>query len=69
MSSTQPLNQDYGVHQQVYRPTEIENSIKHNEKPIAVVGAKPPQGKLEARASQLEKGVGGFLKKLEKKYG
>ena len=27
------------------------------------------KGKLEARANKLEKGVGGFLKKLEKKYG
>ena len=59
----------YGIYDQIYRPTEIESSIKHNEKPIPSKGAKPPQGKLEARASKLEKGVGGLFRKLEKKYG
>ena len=68
-SSTKPMQTQYGIHDQIYRPTEIESSIKHNEKPIASTGPKPPQGKLEARASKLEKGVGGLFKKLEKKYG
>ena len=54
------------MHQQVYRPTESEANTKHN-KPIKQ--AKPPRGKLEDRAEQLEKGVGSFLKKLEKKIG
>lgn len=65
-SSTQPLQNDHSIHSQVYRPTEIESNTKHHDKPGA---PKPPSGKLEARANKLEKGVGGFLKKLEKKYG
>jgi hypothetical protein len=63
MSGTKPLMTDYSIHQQVYRPTETEANMKHN-KPL-----KPPRGKLEDRADKLEKGVGGFLKKLEKKIG
>ncbi|KAH8816349.1 hypothetical protein F5884DRAFT_218856 [Xylogone sp. PMI_703] len=57
-----PLMNDYAVHQQLYRPTEGEATTKY--KP-----GKPPRGKLEERAGQLEKSVGGFLKKLEKKIG
>jgi len=57
-----PLMNDYSIHQQVYRPTEGEAAIKNRP-------AKEPRGKLEERAGKLEKGVGGFLKKLEKKYG
>lgn len=68
-SNTKPLNSDHGIHSQVYRPTEVESTIKHNDKPVASSGGVPPPGKLEARANKLEKGVGGFLKKLEKKYG
>jgi hypothetical protein len=45
----------------VYRPTEGEA--------VGKTKTKPPRGKLEERAGQLEKGVGGFLKKLEKKIG
>lgn len=55
---------DYSIHQQVYRPTEVEGTIKHNTKPF-----KPPTGKFEQKAGQLEKGVGSLLKKLEKKIG
>jgi len=62
LSHTQPLSKDYGIHQQVYRPTEGEAMGKQKT-------SKPPRGKLEERAGQLEKGVGGFLKKLEKKIG
>jgi hypothetical protein len=57
-----PLMTDYSIHQQLYRPTEGESAIKN--KPT-----KPPAGKLEAKAGQLEKGVSGFLKKLEKRIG
>lgn len=64
LSGTQPLSTDYSIHQQVYRPTENESSTKHNEKP-----AKAPSGKLEQRAGQLERGMTGLLKKLEKKIG
>jgi hypothetical protein len=58
----QPAATDYSIHQQVYRPTEGEAA--HKFKPV-----KEPSGKLEANAMKLEKGVTGFLKKLEKKYG
>ncbi|TAQ91116.1 hypothetical protein B7494_g558 [Chlorociboria aeruginascens] len=62
VSGTQPLMTDYSIHQQVYRPTEGEATAK-------VKPAKAPRGKLEERAGQLERGVGGFLKKLEKRIG
>lgn len=52
---------DYKIHQQAYRPTEGEHMGK--------VKDKEPRGKLEERAGRLEKGVTGFLKKIEKKYG
>jgi hypothetical protein len=64
LSNTKPLMNDYSIHQQVYRPTEVEGTIKHNTKPL-----KPPTRKFEQRAGQLEKGVGSLLKKLEKKIG
>lgn len=64
ISNTQPLMNDYSIHQQVYRPTEDEAA--HSSK---VKAAKPSKGKLEARAGQLEKGVGSLFKKLEKKIG
>lgn len=64
LSNTQPLMTDYSIHQQVYRPTENEASIRHNDRP-----AKPPAGKLEQRAGQLERGMTGLFKKLEKKIG
>lgn len=64
LSHTQPLMTDYSVHQQVYRPTTNEASTQHHEKP-----AKAPTGKLEQRASQLERGMTGLFKKLEKKIG
>jgi hypothetical protein len=63
ISNTQPLNNDYSIHQQVYRPTEDE-AAHHKAKAM-----KPPRGKLEARAGQVEKGVGSLLKRLEKKIG
>ncbi|OBT43055.1 hypothetical protein VE00_05500 [Pseudogymnoascus sp. WSF 3629] len=53
---------EYNVHQQVYRPTEGE----------AIGKVKPIEGeksKLGQNAVRLEKGVTGFLKKFEKKYG
>jgi hypothetical protein len=63
ISNTQPLTHDYSIHQQVYRPTEDE-AAHHKAKAV-----KPPKGKLEARAGQVERGVGSLLKKLEKKMG
>jgi hypothetical protein len=58
-----PLMNDYSIHHQLYRPTEDE-AAHHKAK-----AAKPPRGRLEQRAGQVEKGVGSLLKKLEKKIG
>ncbi|KAI0179044.1 hypothetical protein GGR52DRAFT_286751 [Hypoxylon sp. FL1284] len=56
---------DYGVHQQLYRPTEQEHAAKYGHyKP------KPEgQSKLGQNAERLEKGVTGMLKKFEKRFG
>jgi hypothetical protein len=62
LSGTQPLMNDYSIHQQVYRPTENESAIKTRP-------AKPPAGKLEANAGKIEKGLTGLLKRVEKKIG
>ncbi|RDL31084.1 Uncharacterized protein BP5553_09873 [Venustampulla echinocandica] len=61
---TQPLMTDYSIHQQAYRPTAEEAAAYGNEKK-----PKPPGGKLEAHGAQVEKGVSGLLRKLEKKLG
>jgi hypothetical protein len=63
-SNTKPLMTDYSIHSQVYRPTENEADKHRKQREQA-----PPRGKLEQRAGSLEKGVTGFLKKLEKKIG
>jgi hypothetical protein len=60
----QPLSNDYSIHQQVYRPTEGESTVKFSDKPPG-----QPRGKFEDRAEKVEKRVGGFLKKFEKRYG
>ncbi|KAL2074070.1 hypothetical protein VTL71DRAFT_7848 [Oculimacula yallundae] len=62
VSNTQPLMTDYSIHQQVYRPTENE-AYKPKKEP------KAPRGNLEKRAGQIEKGIGGIFKKIEKKIG
>ena len=56
----------YLVHQQAYRPTEAEAGA-HAQVQLHQPG--PPQGgpKLEQRVDRVEKGVGRFLKKLDKK--
>lgn len=54
------------MHQQLYRPTEQEASIRHNE-PTPQPSQEKKGGKLEHRAEKIEKGVGRFLKKLDKK--
>lgn len=63
LSNTRPMMTDYSIHQQIYRPTEGEAKVKTKKH------AKPPAGKLEARAGRVETGVNGLLKKLEKKIG
>ena len=70
ISNTPAMQTQYSVHQQVYRPTEAEAVTKHHDKPKpAQPGIKPPVGKFEQRAGQLEKGMTGLFRKLEKKIG
>ncbi|RWA11099.1 hypothetical protein EKO27_g3994 [Xylaria grammica] len=60
-----PLNPDYSIHQQLYRPTEQEHTVKY-------AGYKPKaetHSKLGHNAERLERGVTGMLKKFEKKFG
>ncbi|KAF1990362.1 hypothetical protein K402DRAFT_451340 [Aulographum hederae CBS 113979] len=62
--------QDYSVHQQLYRPTEQEWGRKHGEPVPQQAQAGPGQqpGKSEERVQKIEKGVGRFLRKLDKKF-
>ena len=61
-------NEDYGIHSQVYRPTE-EESQGHGKHRLSNAPAGEQVGKLEARAERAEKGVNRLLRKLEKKIG
>lgn len=54
--------QEYGLHQQLYRPTQGETAAQYAPK-------KEPRGKLEENAGRLERGVTGMFKKFEKKFG
>ncbi|ROV93326.1 hypothetical protein VSDG_06908 [Cytospora chrysosperma] len=53
---------EYGIHQQAYRPTEGEQATRYQPK-------KEVRGKLEENAGRLERGVSGMLRKFEKKFG
>ncbi|KAF2102814.1 hypothetical protein NA57DRAFT_32399 [Rhizodiscina lignyota] len=61
----------YSVHQQAYRPTEAEaSSHGHGHGKAgqpAQAGPGQQGGKFEARMDRVEKGVGRFLKRLDKK--
>lgn len=57
---------EYDVHNQVYRPTE-EEAHKHRKHSEAGPGQQP--GKLEQRASKVDKGVNRLFKRLEKNFG
>ncbi|KAF2109296.1 hypothetical protein BDV96DRAFT_244412 [Lophiotrema nucula] len=50
-------------HQQLYRPTEQEASVHGNEP-----AGKERQSNMGKRAEKVEKGIGSFLKKLDKKF-
>jgi hypothetical protein len=56
---------DYGIHQQLYRPTNQEHAAKY--------GVYKPKveshSKLGQNAERLERGVTGMFKKFEKKFG
>jgi hypothetical protein len=55
----------YSIHQQAYRPTEAEAGA-HAKVQLNQAGP-PKDGKFDARVDRVEKGVGRFLKKLDKK--
>ncbi|KAI1334545.1 hypothetical protein F5Y15DRAFT_401306 [Xylariaceae sp. FL0016] len=64
-AATPGAHEGFGVHQQLYRPTEQEHAAKYGT-------YNPKQGresKLGQNAERLEKGVTGMLKKFEKKFG
>ena len=69
VSNTQPLMTDYSIHQQVYRPTEMEVTAHGHKQKSGKTPAASKSRKLEDRADKLERGVGSLLKKLEKKIG
>lgn len=58
--------EDYSIHQQLYRPTEVESNTSnpHPYQPKA-----ESRGRLEENAGRLERGVSGMFKKFEKKFG
>lgn len=61
---------EYDVHNQVYRPTEVEaHSHKNKHKKHSESPSGQSSGRLEQKADKVEKGVSRFLKKLEKKIG
>ncbi|KAI0893630.1 hypothetical protein F4806DRAFT_145288 [Annulohypoxylon nitens] len=64
-SQQAPGAMDYGIHQQVYRPTEQEHAAKYG------VYKPKPEGhsKLGQNVERVEKGVTGMLKKFEKRFG
>ncbi|KAF3065808.1 hypothetical protein GL218_09364 [Daldinia childiae] len=60
-----PGSVDYGIHQQLYRPTEQEHASKYEKYKPKVEG----QSRLGQNAERLEKGVTGMFKKFEKRFG
>ena len=54
----------YDIHSQVYRPTESEHHA-HHHKP----SRSSSQGHKPSQTEKIERGVGKFLKKIEKKIG
>ncbi|KAF2659244.1 hypothetical protein K491DRAFT_623161 [Lophiostoma macrostomum CBS 122681] len=59
-SQQTPGTDPYSMHQQLYRPTEQE-ALGHEP-------TKQPTSNMGRRAEKVEKGVGRFLKKLDKKF-
>lgn len=56
---------DYSLHQQVYRPTEVEMNAKMQP----YQPKKETKSKMSEKAGMLENGVTGMLKRFEKKFG
>ncbi|KAI0606395.1 PAT1 multi-domain protein [Pyrenophora tritici-repentis] len=62
--STAEQGQAPNIHQQLYRPTESEAAVHHHENP----NAQPRNSNIGKRVDKVEKGIGSFLKKLDKKF-
>jgi hypothetical protein len=66
LGDSQSGSQDYSVHSQLYRPTELESVKGKPQQPY-----QPKQegkGRLEENAGRLERGVTGMFKKFEKRF-
>ncbi|KAI1619387.1 hypothetical protein EDD37DRAFT_216342 [Exophiala viscosa] len=64
-SQGQGAGTPYDIHNQVYRPTEEEHASHHHKKPSrSSSSANQPSG-----VERIEKGVGKFFKRIEKKIG
>lgn len=61
----QPGGNPYDIHSQVYRPTEEEHQSHHHHKPSRSSSTQHQPSGVE----RLEKGVGKFFKRIEKKIG
>ncbi|KAI9888240.1 MAG: hypothetical protein M1814_000937 [Vezdaea aestivalis] len=61
--------EQYGVHQQAYRPTQIES--QSHVKPAAPTeqGQNTQPSRVTGAADKVGKGIGGLLKKVEKRIG
>jgi hypothetical protein len=56
--------QGQDLHQQLYRPTESEAGVVNHENP----NAPQRNSNIGKRVDKVEKGIGSFLKKLDKKF-
>ncbi|RYO88496.1 hypothetical protein DL764_008722 [Monosporascus ibericus] len=60
---------DYSIHQQVYRPTEVEASnSRYDDAKLRAGSSDGKPSRLDQNAKKLEKGVTGMLKRFEKKF-
>ncbi|RYN15764.1 hypothetical protein AA0119_g12765 [Alternaria tenuissima] len=62
--STTAQPQGQNLHQQLYRPTETEAAVQDHENP----NAPQRNSNIGKRVDKVEKGIGSFLKKLDKKF-
>ncbi|KAH0842594.1 hypothetical protein FOPE_07369 [Fonsecaea pedrosoi] len=60
----QPAAGAYDIHSQVYRPTEAEHHTHHHKPPKPSSSQHKP-----SHAEKIEKGVGKWIKKIEKNFG
>ncbi|EMD89838.1 hypothetical protein COCC4DRAFT_125510 [Bipolaris maydis ATCC 48331] len=63
-STAAQATQAQNIHQQVYRPTENEAAVHHHSNP----NAPQRNSNIGKRVDKVEKGIGSFLKKLDKKF-